>query len=161
MNLRKASALSVCVCLVLSMLALVEPVMAQTVDQAPVKYGLEAYADPLNLTSRAMIYNYVVSHPGAHLRQICSQLDIAMGSAQYHLERLVDGELLESEKESRYRRFFASRRFSEFEKRVISLLNRDTTRKIVELLLVRVKATQSWRPDWGFHLKRLHGRCSD
>ena len=89
---------------------------------------------PLNLTSRSMIYNFIQANPGAHLRRISSALSISIGSAQYHLDRMVNGELLETEKDSKYKRFYVARRFSEIEKQVIALLNRPTTRRIIKLL---------------------------
>ena len=92
---------------------------------------------PVNITSRSIIYNYIQNNPGAHLRGISSALSISIGSAQYHLERMVNGELLEAEKDSKYKRFYIARRFSEIEKRIIALLNRPTTRRIIKKIQQR------------------------
>ena len=91
-------------------------------------------SNPLNLTSRLTIYNYIQENPAAHLRKISSDLSISIGSVQYHLDRLIEGELIESERDSKYRRFFLAKKFSEFEKRLLSLMNRPTTAMIIELL---------------------------
>lgn len=136
MNLRKATATVMVFCLLLSVLISaeeVEPTTRRTGSHFIV--GLEGIGNPLNLTSRATIYGFIQNNPGAHLRQVCNELNISIGSAQYHLDRLVEGDLLESEKESKYRRFFVSRRFSDFEKTLIALLNRPTTRRIIELIV--------------------------
>ncbi len=89
-------------------------------------------SNPLNLTSRANIYNFIQSNPGAHLRKICTSLSISIGSAQYHLEKLIEGELIESEKESKYKRFFVTKKFSEFEKKLIAFLRKPKARMIVK-----------------------------
>ena len=86
----------------------------------------------LNLTSRANIYDFIQSNPGTHFRKICTGLGISIGSVQYHLEQLSERDLIESEKESKYRRFFVSRRFSEFEKRVIAFLQKPNAKMIIK-----------------------------
>lgn len=136
MNLRKGIATVVVIGLFLSILISVKEVEPTTRgENAHFIVGLEGIGNPLNLTSRATIYSFIQNNPGAHLRQVCNKLNISIGSAQYHLERLVEGDLLESEKESKYRRFFVSRRYSDFEKTLISLLNRHNTRRIIELVI--------------------------
>lgn len=113
--------------------------VSQDEDQYQVQYIGHSYllqygnqTSPLNLTSRATIYEFIVSNPGTHLRNICESLSISIGSAQYHLERLTESELIESEKESKYRRFFVSRRFTEFEKKLIAFLRKPNARRIVK-----------------------------
>ncbi len=95
-----------------------------------VQYGDQV--NPLNLTSRASIYEFIESNPGTHMRNICSNLGISIGQVQYHLERLSDYELIESEKESKYKRFFVSRVFTEFEKRVLAYLRKPNAEKIIK-----------------------------
>lgn len=94
----------------------------------------ESASNPLNLTSRLIIYNYIQENPAVHLRKICSDLSISIGSVQYHIDRLIEGELIESERDSKYRRFFLARKFTDLEKRMLSLMNRPTTAVIIELL---------------------------
>jgi predicted transcriptional regulator len=78
-----------------------------------------------------MIYKYVQNNPGAHLRKISSALDISIGSVQYHLERLVDSGYIESDIDAKYRRFFLSKKFSKYEKILISFMNRPTSNRII------------------------------
>ena len=91
-------------------------------------------SNPLNLTSRLTIYNYIQENPAVHLRKISSDLSISIGSVQYHIDRLVEGGLIESERDSKYRRFFLAKKYSEFEKRLLSLMNRPTTSMIIKLI---------------------------
>jgi len=117
----------------------------------------------LNLTSRANIYEFIQRNPGTHLRNICSGLGISIGSVQYHLAQLAENELIESEKESKYKRFFISRRFSEFEKRLISFLHKPNARRIIKYTslsegcshqeLARSLGISSQAVTW--HVKRL------
>jgi len=118
---------------------------------------------PLNLTSRATIYDFILRNPGTHFRNICTSLGLSIGTVQYHLEQLVEGELIESEKESRYKRFFISRRFSGFEKLIISFLQKPMARKIIKYTsspegfshqeLVHCLGVSSQAVTW--HVKRL------
>ena len=120
-------------------------------------------SNPLNLTSRANIYDFIQSNPGAHLRRICSCLSISIGSAQYHLDQLLESKLIESEKESKYRRFFVSRKFSAFEKMVIAFLRKPNARLIMKYTstnegcshqeLSRLLGISSQAVTW--HIKRL------
>ena len=91
----------------------------------------ESASNPLNLTSRLIIYNFIQENPAVHLRKISTDLGMSIGSVQYHLDRLVEGELIESERDTKYRRFFLAKKFSEFEKRLLSLMNRPTTDMII------------------------------
>ena len=120
-------------------------------------------SNPLNLTSRANIYEYIQNNPGTHLRNICASLSISIGSAQYHLEQLVEGDLIESEKESKYKRFFVSRCFTEFEKRLIAFLRKPNARMIIKYTsmaggcshqeLAKLLEVSSQAVTW--HVKRL------
>lgn len=135
MKLRKSSAVLLALCLILSLALVQKENPFRHGVTTSIRVGYHDIGNPLNLTSRANIYSYVQSNPGIHLRQICNDLSISIGSAQYHLDRLVEGDLLESEKESKYRRFYESNRFTGNEKTLIALLNRKTTRKIIEMVI--------------------------
>ncbi len=120
-------------------------------------------SNPLNLTSRANIYDFIQSNPGTHFRKICTGLGISIGSVQYHLEQLTENKLIESEKESKYKRFFISRRFSEFEKRLLAYLQKPNAKMIIKYTsafegcshqeLARLLGISSQAVTW--HVKRL------
>ena len=117
----------------------------------------------LNLTSRANIYDFIDNNPGTHLRNICAGLGISIGSVQYHLAQLSENELIESEKESKYKRFFISRKFSELEKRLIAFLQKPNAKRIIKYAslyegcshqeLARLLGISSQAVTW--HVKRL------
>ncbi len=137
MNLRGLAASILIVSLLASILVIGNEPRVASVEfsNGGLSVRFNARSSLLNLTSRSMIFNYVQGNPGTHLRGICSALSISLGSAQYHLDRLVDGELLESERDSKYKRFFVTRRFSQIEKRVIALMKRPTTKRIMTRIL--------------------------
>ncbi len=47
----------------------------------------------LELEARRTIYEFVVSSPGTHLREIQRQIDLPLGTVEYHLKYLVDKEM--------------------------------------------------------------------
>ena len=91
-------------------------------------------SNSLNLTSRAIIYEYISDNPGVHLRNICRSLGISMGSTQYHISQLVENGLIECFDDSKYKRFFLIRKFSDFEKKLLSHLRRPTVYRILKIL---------------------------
>jgi DNA-binding transcriptional ArsR family regulator len=90
---------------------------------------------PVNNSTRADIYSYIKDNPGVQFRGICGGLGISVGLAQYHLGVLVKSGLVSFVRDGRYKRFFASKRFSRKEMLMISLLRHGTARKILEALL--------------------------
>ncbi|MCA1813433.1 MAG: hypothetical protein LC624_05725, partial [Halobacteriales archaeon] len=48
--------------------------------------------------ARQRIFGYVRERPGAHLSQIANEMQLGWGTTVYHLNRLVDGQLLTSRK---------------------------------------------------------------
>jgi len=89
----------------------------------------------LNQPTRMEIYDFVKNHPGMQFRGICCSLNLPIGVVQYHLGLLTQAGLLTIFRDGRYTRYFESKRFSETEMTVISLLRRETTGKILSILL--------------------------
>lgn len=90
----------------------------------------------LELDSRRRIYHYVQDNPGAHMRQIGRDLDIPMGTLEYHLRYLVDEGLLATREDSRYTRYFVKGQTSRHEKDVLAAIRQETPRRIVAQLLL-------------------------
>jgi len=91
----------------------------------------------LNQTTRMDIYSFIKNNPGLHFRALSDYLRLPIGVLQYHLGLLVNGGLLSTYKDGRYRRYFESRRFTETEMKVISFLRHETSGKILAALLKR------------------------
>jgi predicted transcriptional regulator len=98
-------------------------------------YNLFPSQVKLNQSTRQQIYNIIEQNEGIHLREICRMLDRKMGVIQYHIYVLESANLINSLKDGRYKRFFINHQDSPEKRIVISLLQRETTAKILNLIL--------------------------
>jgi len=55
---------------------------------------------------RSRIYSYIQAHPGAHYRSIMDKLKIKNGTLVHHLARLEHEELIKSERDGYFKRFY-------------------------------------------------------
>ncbi|MDD5502954.1 MAG: helix-turn-helix domain-containing protein [Candidatus Thermoplasmatota archaeon] len=60
----------------------------------------------LDTPVRASIYKYVQDNPGAHLRQICSDLDINVTNATWHLRKLEETHYVTKKKEGKFLKYY-------------------------------------------------------
>lgn len=95
----------------------------------------------LNQTTRMDIYSFVKDNPGLHFRALSDYLGMPIGVLQYHLGLLVNGGLLSTYKDGRYKRYFESKRFTETEMKVISVLRNGTSGKILVALFEKPQMT--------------------
>lgn len=98
-------------------------------------YNLFPSQVKLNQSTRQQIYNIIEQNEGVHLREICRMLDKKMGVIQYHIYVLESANLINSLKDGRYKRFFINHLDSPEKKIIISLLQRETTAKVLNLIL--------------------------
>lgn len=85
--------------------------------------------------ARDAIAGYVATTPGAHFSKVRDDLSLGTGETQYHLEKLVRAEAVESRRDGDYRRYFPAGRFSAFEQRALGYLRRATARGMILALL--------------------------
>jgi DNA-binding transcriptional ArsR family regulator len=83
-------------------------------------------------STRAEVYSFVVANPGIQFRGICTGLGIAIGTAEFHLGILKKAGLISFVRDGRYKRFFAAKKFSPKEMKLISLLRHETIREIIK-----------------------------
>jgi len=95
----------------------------------------------LNQTTRMEIYNFVQNNPGVHFRALSNILNMPIGVLQYHLGLLVNGGLLTTYRDGRYRRYFESKKFTETEMKLISILRNGTSGKILGALFRKPQMT--------------------
>ena len=60
----------------------------------------------LDHSTRQNIYDYIKANPGSHLRGIKSDLDLPMGVLNHHIYKLEGEEIIRSQTEGQYRRFY-------------------------------------------------------
>lgn len=92
--------------------------------------------DPLELETRRRIYQHLQKFPGAHMREIGREVDIPMGTLEYHLHYLVKAQLLTVRQDARYTRYFATGELSRHEKDVLAVLRQKVPRQIAAHLLL-------------------------
>jgi DNA-binding transcriptional ArsR family regulator len=83
-------------------------------------------------STRAEVYIFIDENPGIQFRGICAGLDIAIGTAEFHLGVLKKAGLISFIRDGKYKRFFVTKKFSLREMKLISLLRHGTLRKILE-----------------------------
>ena len=83
------------------------------------------------------VLQYIQQNPGCHLRQIKRELDMSMGTVQYHLNLLEKMGRVASERQNLHRFYFPIGIFESNERNVLKILNQDTAREILMLILER------------------------
>lgn len=101
------------------------PVNAAPVSSLPVATNL----------TRMQIYDYINQNPGIQFRAICAGLTLPVGLAQYHIGVLVKSGLVSFVRDGKYKRFFASKKFSKKQIAAIIMLRHKTAKRIFETLL--------------------------
>ena len=109
------------------------------------------------------ILDYITSHPGVYLREICRELGIAMGGVQYHLRRLERDGRITSARRGLHRFFYPANLFGERQREVLSILGLNTPRDLLLNILQKPESTQAElasaahvsAPTASWHLKRL------
>ena len=105
----------------------------------------------------------ILTNPGVYMREVSEDLGLAMGTVQYHTWILAKNGEVEECRTGKYRRFFGAGKYSETERKAISLLRQGTAGKIVNLLsegqplthmkLAELLGLSSQALTW--HMKRL------
>jgi predicted transcriptional regulator len=95
----------------------------------------------LNQTTRMEIYNFIKSNPGFHFRALANSLNLPIGVLQYHLGLLFNKGLVSTYRNGRYKRYFESKKFTELEMQIISILRNGTSGKILVTLLNTLQIT--------------------
>ena len=109
------------------------------------------------------ILDYISSHPGVHLRQVCRELGLAMGDVQYHTNRLEKGGRIASTRRGFYRFFYPSALFGEKQRDILSVLALDTPRELLLAIVEKPGSSQEElaravgvsQPTASWHLRRL------
>jgi len=92
----------------------------------------ESQSPSISNSTQAEVYDFIVANPGIQFRGICTGLNIAIGTAEFHLGVLKKAGLISFVRDGRYKRFFAFKKFSSKEMKLISLLRHETIREILK-----------------------------
>lgn len=132
-------------------------------DRSP--FGLPPERKPVESIdpTQRRILEYVSSHPGVYLREICRELGLAMGAVQYHVRRLERDGRITSARRGLRRFFYPANLFGERQREVLSILSLDTPRELLLNILENPKSTHAElaaaahvsAPTASWHLKRM------
>lgn len=114
--------------------------------------------------TRRAVYDLVREHPGATIRRAAEAADVSHSTATYHLETLAEAGLVASIEDGNKRRFFPNAgAYTEDERRLLAVLESETTRAILGAIAEAEPATQAdvaeavgvSPPTVSWHLDRL------
>ena len=86
-------------------------------------------------STRLAVYDFISVNPGVQFRGICAGLSIAIGTAEFHLGVLKKAGLISFFRDGKYKRFFASKKYSVKEMKLISLLRHETIKNIIKKII--------------------------
>ena len=119
--------------------------------------------DPLALSRRRRIFEYISGNPGTFLREIERALALSVGDLQYHLHQLEKSGLISPHDDGKRKRYFVNREVQFIDRAVLSILKMKTPRRIVMHILLHPDASfkeilaefSFTKGALSFHLKRL------
>jgi DNA-binding MarR family transcriptional regulator len=94
------------------------------------------------LTRRGIIYEFIRTHPGTHVRGLAKDLGLATGDLQYHLSWLEKNGYVKTVKTGFYRFVYPTMVFREEQELLLAVLSKDTQREILLLLLENRRMSQ-------------------
>jgi predicted transcriptional regulator len=114
-------------------------------------------------SNRVRILEFIKANPGAHLRKIKRELNLAMGVIQYHLYKLERERIVVSVRLGLYKRFYADKDLKVEDREILSILSQETERDIVLYLIRNPLAAQKELSEFArisasstnWHMKRL------
>ena len=109
------------------------------------------------------VLQYISENPGCHLRQIKRELNLAMGTIQYHLNSLEKQGKVSTERHNLHKYYFPIGLFGQNERDILKILNQETAREILLFVLENKNPTQTdisnamqmSLPSINWHIKRL------
>ena len=81
------------------------------------------------------ILQFIHENPSCHLRKIKKELGLAMGTVQYHLDKLEKGGRITAQKQGLHKYYFVIGAFEENEKQLLEVLSNETAREIVMFIV--------------------------
>jgi predicted transcriptional regulator len=91
--------------------------------------------DILELETRRNIFNLIVKNPGIHFSEIAKILKIRTSLVDYHILYLEKHDLIQSDKETGYKRLYAKGKIGVHEKKYLFLLRQKSILKIILFIL--------------------------
>ena len=97
----------------------------------------------LKIESRRKIYQFISKNPGFHVSALSKIINIPKSTIYHHLIFLKKHGFLEVKSENGYSRYYAAKKVSKIDKKLLDLFRQDTPRTIILLLLFPQGFSQS------------------
>ncbi len=92
--------------------------------------------------NRELVYHYIETYPGSHLRKISKELSLGMGDTQHHLNFLEKAGSVRSRRMSIYKVYYAASILEERQESILAILRLETPRSILLYLIENPGASQ-------------------
>lgn len=89
------------------------------------------------------IIETLVNTPGLHSRELSRQVECPYSTMQYHVNRLKKQGVIQSERQGKYLYHYIGESLGIRERKIISVLRKETTKGILVFLTAHARATQS------------------
>jgi predicted transcriptional regulator len=89
------------------------------------------------------ILSFIQENPGCHMRKIKKELNLSMGTVQYHVDRLEKMGRIVSNRYGLYKYHFPVGIFGDREKELLQVLNQETAREILMFIIEQRNPTQT------------------
>jgi len=119
--------------------------------------------DLLGLKIRKQIFNFILTFPGLHLRELSRKLQVPKTTLHYHINYLINENLIVEKLENRYKRYYVNKKVGNYDKTTLGYMRQGVPRKIILFLFlypehslneicqeIEKPPTTVW-----FHLKKL------
>ena len=118
----------------------------------------------LELETRRQVYNYILKHPGLHIRDLSEKLNTPISTLIYHLKYLKKLGFIEENLYKKYTRYYAPRTIDRIHKKLLNLFREEATRRVMIYLTLNQfssineisKNINRDRSTVSYHLKKLH-----
>jgi|SRR5207245_5263584 len=89
------------------------------------------------------VFQFIQDNPGIHLRQIKKELNVSLGTIQYHLSVLENSGRIISERQYFRRTYFPVGTFKKNERNILKILKRDNLKAILLFVMEKQNPTQT------------------
>jgi predicted transcriptional regulator len=86
---------------------------------------------------------FIQENPGCYMRKIKNELNLSMGTVQYHVDRLEKMGRITSNRHGLYKHYFPIGIFGDREREVLQVLNQETAREILMFIIEQRNPTQT------------------
>jgi len=89
------------------------------------------------------VLQFIQNNPGCHMRYIKREVEMSMGTIQYHLNLLEKQGKIISEKQNFHKYYFPVGLFVQHQREILKILNQETAREIIMIILEKTNPTQA------------------